>query len=121
MFFNNNIVELTTENTFFRKVLATTDRTQLVLMNIAVGSEIGQERHSGDQILVFVAGEGVAIINGEELPVASGYCVIVPAGSLHNFKNTGKDDLKLYTIYAPPQHTQGEVATTKEYADRKAE
>ncbi|MBA3751393.1 cupin domain-containing protein [Candidatus Dependentiae bacterium] len=116
LFFNENIVELARLNTFFRKVIATTERTQIVLMNIEINSEIGEERHEADQIVFFVSGEGKAIINGEESPVFPGHCVIVPAGSLHNFKNTGKEDLKLYTLYAPPQHPHGEIDKTEESA-----
>ena len=119
MFFNKNIVELTLSNTLFRKVLFTTERTQLVMMSIAVDSEIGEERHAADQILLFVAGEGLAFVNGEESRVAPGHCVIVPAGSLHNFKNTGTEELQLYTLYAPPQHASGEIDTTKDEAEKK--
>ncbi len=100
-------------------MLVTTERTQLVLMSIEVGSEIGEERHAADQILFFVEGEGTAFINGEESPVFAGHCVVVPAGSLHNFTNKGKDPLKLFTLYAPPQHEQGEMDPTKYDAEKK--
>jgi mannose-6-phosphate isomerase-like protein (cupin superfamily) len=117
MAFNKDVIKLAKENTNFREVLFTTERTQLVLMSIEPGGEIGEESHkAADQILVFVEGEGQAILNGVASPLKPGYCVVVPAGTKHNFKNTGQTALKLFTLYAPPQHKPGTIHKTKQDA-----
>ena len=77
-------------------------------MTLASGEEIGEETHEGDQILFFVEGEGEAILEGESSPVRSGDYVFVPAGTLHNFVNTGGGPLRLLTTYAP-EHPHGTV------------
>lgn len=115
--FTTDIINRALKNTYFREVLYTTERTQLVLMSIPTGEEIGQETHNGDQIFIFVAGEGKAILNGKKVDVHAGDSVVVPAGTQHNFINTGTTDLKLYTIYAPAQHTPGTVHKTKKEAE----
>lgn len=113
MQFNKNIFELAQKNTFFRKELVTGKYSQVVLMSVPVGGEIGMEQHKVDQTLVFVDGEGQAIINGEISAVHAQHLVFVPAGAQHNFKNTGTKELKLFTLYAPPEHKPGTVAKTK--------
>jgi mannose-6-phosphate isomerase-like protein (cupin superfamily) len=113
MVFNKNIFELAQQNRFFRKEIVTAQHSQVVLMSIPVGGEIGMERHKVDQILIFVAGHGQAIINGEVSDVYEHHLAFVPAGTDHNFKNTGTDELKLFTIYAPPQHKPGTVEENK--------
>ena len=118
MAFQTNLKELAKENIFFRKVVYTGKYSQLVLMSIPVGGEIGEETHpTVDQILFFVEGEGEAILEGKASPVEEHGVVFVPAGTLHNFKNTGDEDLKLYTVYSPPQHPDGTVHKTKEEAE----
>lgn len=118
MAFNEDIARLATENAFFRKVLATGEHTQVVLMSIPPGGEIGEEVHGEvDQVLVFVAGNGEAIIEQERSAVAPGRLVFVPAGTRHNFVNAGTGDLKLYTVYGPPEHAPGTVHETKAEAD----
>jgi mannose-6-phosphate isomerase-like protein (cupin superfamily) len=102
----------------FRRVLWTGEHTQLVIMTIPPGSEIGEETHDhNDQILSFVSGVGKAVIEGEEREVTQGDIVVVPAGTLHNFVNTGPNPLVLYTVYGPPEHEDGTVHATKEEAD----
>lgn len=113
MTFNQNIVELCKINTFFRKEVITGPHSQVVLMSIKPGQDIGQEIHKVDQTLVFVQGTGEAIINGQKSAIAANHLVFVPAGTQHNFINTGKNDLKLYTIYAPAQHKPGTVEQEK--------
>jgi mannose-6-phosphate isomerase-like protein (cupin superfamily) len=113
MVFHKNIFELVKHNIFFRKELVTGKYSQVVLMSIPVGGEIGIEEHKVDQTLVFVAGQGQAIANGETSDVHPGYLVFVPAGIRHNFKNTGPDELKLFTLYAPPEHEVGTLEKTK--------
>lgn len=117
-----NIEEKAKENTFFRHVLETGDYSQVVLMSIAPGGEIGEEIHKDtDQILYLVDGEGKAVINGDEQPFKKSDLILVKAGTKHNFINTGKEDLKIITIYAPPHHAGGTIHKTKEEADKAVE
>lgn len=102
----------------FRRVLWTGRHSQLVIMTIPAGGEIGEEIHDGiDQILSFVSGTGEALVGGEKKEVAQGDLVVVPSGTRHNFRNTGANPLVLYTVYAPPEHADGVVHATKEEAD----
>jgi mannose-6-phosphate isomerase-like protein (cupin superfamily) len=102
----------------FRRVLWTGEHTQLVVMTIPPGGEIGEEVHEGtDQILTFVSGTGEATVSGQKRSVAQGDLVVVPAGRKHNFVNTGENPLILYTVYGPPEHADGAVHRTKEEAD----
>jgi mannose-6-phosphate isomerase-like protein (cupin superfamily) len=106
----------------FRRVLWTGEHSQLVIMTIQPGGEIGEETHpDNDQILSFVSGSGKAVIEGEEQFVAAGDIVAVPAGTRHNFVNVGPNPLVLYTIYGPAHHAEGAVHATKEEADAKEE
>jgi len=112
--FNEDIVKRAKANSYFREVLATGPHSQVVVMSIPPGGDIGSEVHPDiDQVLVFVQGEGQAILNGEKSVVAADRLVLVPAGTRHNFVNTGKTDLRLYTIYAPPEHAPGTIHKTK--------
>lgn len=114
----NEVTVLAEENENFRQVLFTTELSQLVVMAIPAGEEIGEETHEGiDQVLVFVSGEGRAVIEGESLSVRAGSLVVVPAGTRHNFIATGEEPLKLYTVYTPPEHPDGTLHRTKEEAD----
>ena len=118
MALNVDIVAATKANAFFRSVLSTGTHAQVVVMSIPPGGEIGEEVHAGvDQVLAFVEGEGVAILEGEETAVGPDRLVHVPAGTRHNFVNRGSGDLRLYTVYAPPQHAPGTVHRTKADAD----
>lgn len=103
-FFNEEIVELTLKNTFFRKEIFTGNHSQIVLMSLPPGQEIGKEIHRVDQILFFVDGQGVAILNDTTSEVFPYHMVFVPSGVEHNFKNTGPRDMKICTIYAPAEH-----------------
>ncbi|MFK3979979.1 cupin domain-containing protein [Micromonospora sp. NPDC050397] len=106
----------------FRRVLWTGTHTQLVIMTIPAGGEIGEEVHEGtDQILTFVSGTGEARIAGETKAVAQGDLVVVPAGTKHNFVNTGPNPLVLYTVYGPPEHADQAIHRTKEEADEAEE
>jgi len=108
----------TKKNTDFRRVLYTGKHSQLVLMSIKPGEEIGEETHENvDQFFRFEEGEGKVIIDGVEHRVKDGNGVIVPAGARHNVINTSKlANLKLYTIYSPPEHQDGIVRHTKKEA-----
>lgn len=102
----------------FRRVLWTGEHAQLVIMTIPPGEEIGEEVHEdNDQLLTFVSGAGSAIVAGESREVAQGDLVAVPAGTVHNFVNTGPNPLVLYTVYGPSHHPDGTVHATKEEAD----
>ncbi len=102
----------------FRRVIWTGEHTQLVIMTIQPGGEIGLETHEeNDQILIFVSGVAEARVGGETRSVASGDLVVVPAGTEHNFVNTGANPLVLFTVYGPPDHADGVVHATKDEAD----
>jgi mannose-6-phosphate isomerase-like protein (cupin superfamily) len=112
------IATVAEESPDFRRVLWTGEHTQLVIMTIPPGGEIGEEVHEDtDQILTFVSGTGEATVSGEKRKVAQGDLVVVPAGRKHNFVNTGENPLILYTVYGPPEHADGAVHATKEEAD----
>lgn len=116
--FVGNIEELTLNNDNFRQVLFTGSHSQLVVMNLLPGEEIGLETHSDvDQFFRFEKGQGKVVINGQEKPVSDGSAVVVPAGAEHNVVNTSlTDPLKLYTIYSPAEHKDGVVHKTKSEA-----
>jgi mannose-6-phosphate isomerase-like protein (cupin superfamily) len=116
--FNEDILARAKRNTFFREVVSTGPHAQVVVMSIPPGGEIGEETHHDvDQVLVFVEGEGVAVLEGQRSALTPGFFVHVPAGTRHNFVNEGAVDLKLYTVYAPPQHAPGTIHRTKVEAD----
>ena len=122
MSFDQDIVARATSNTNFREVLSTGPHAQVVVMAIPVGGEIGEEVHEDvDQVLVCVEGDGIAVLAGERSPFRPGHLVHVPAGTRHNLVNAGSSDLKLYTVYAPPQHAVGTVHRTKAEADASEE
>jgi mannose-6-phosphate isomerase-like protein (cupin superfamily) len=114
----SNIEDLTEGNDNFRKVLYTSKYSQLVLMSLKPGEEIGEEVHQDiDQFFRFESGEGKVVIDGVEHAVKDDFAVIVPAGANHNVVNTSSDKpLKLYTIYSPPEHKDGIIHQTKEEA-----
>ena len=121
--FSTNIEQATADNTDFRRVLYTGKHTQLVLMTLPVGEEIGSEVHAdNDQFFRFESGNGKVVIDDNEYQVSDGSAVIVPAGSQHNVINTSEDSpLKLYTLYSPPHHKDGIVRATRQEADANDE
>ena len=110
-----NIEEKTVDNNFFREVLFTAQRVQLVVMSLRPGEEIGLETHDdGDQFIRVEAGKGIAILDGEEHDLKDGSAVVIPAGVQHNIiNNSPQQPLKLYTIYSPPEHPDGTVNKDK--------
>lgn len=108
-YFSAPIANLAKENTNYRQVLYTTKKSQLTLMAIASNDEIPTEIHDVDQIFVIVEGQGEAIIDGTITPLSPEALLIVPAGTEHTIKNSSSTPLKLYTIYAPPEHPAGSV------------
>jgi mannose-6-phosphate isomerase-like protein (cupin superfamily) len=103
----------------FRKVLFTGLYSQVVLMTIPVGGDIGDEVHTVDQALTFTSGIGKATINGKDQDVKAGDLMVVPAGTQHQFVNTGPNPLILYTIYSPAEHNSTTVHHTKEQGDKE--
>ena len=117
-----DIEKASKENKCFRKVLYTAKSSQLVLMSLKPGEDIGEEVHDLDQFLRCEAGEGKAVLNGKEYPVHDGVAVVVPAGAKHNIINTSKNEaLKLYTLYSPPNHRDGTIHATKQETEHNEE
>jgi mannose-6-phosphate isomerase-like protein (cupin superfamily) len=112
--FITDIEKATLENTDYRRVLYTAQNSQLVLMNIKPGDEIGLETHELDQFIRIEQGEAKAILNEVEHELKDDFAVIIPGGTAHNIINTGQEDLKLYSIYSPPEHKDGTIHKTKE-------
>ncbi|HWH16365.1 MAG TPA: cupin domain-containing protein [Candidatus Paceibacterota bacterium] len=109
-----NLAEAALENDTYRRVLHTGEHLQLVLMCLAPGQDIGEEVHPIDQFIRVEEGQGVAIAEGKETPLSDGSAVFVPAGVRHNIRNVSESDsLRLYTLYAPPNHPPGLLQQTK--------
>lgn len=120
--FRTNIVKETATNENFRRVLFTGKKSQLVVMSIPPDGEIGEETHAHvEQTLYFQTGNGEGMLDGETFPIGPGDVVVVTPGTRHNFKNTGAEPLKVATVYAPPNHIDGRVHTTKADADADVE
>lgn len=120
--FVKNIEELTEENSDFRRVLYTSKHLQLVLMSLKPGEQIGEEVHADhDQFFRIEKGHGEAWIDGKRSKIKGDDAIIVPAGAKHNVINTGDEPLKLYTLYAPPQHRDGVVRKTRALAEGSEE
>lgn len=100
------------ENDDFRRVLYTARHCQLVLMALKPAEEIGTEVHELDQFFRVEEGTGEAVLDGVRTKIQAGFAVLVPAGAKHNIINTGAVPLKLYTLYAPPNHRDGVVHRT---------
>ena len=113
MTYVKNLEKDTVENDNFRKVLNTTEKSQLVVMSLLPGEDIGEEVHDVDQFIRLEEGEGKAVLNGEEFDIEDDWAIVVPAGARHNIINTGDKEMKLYTIYTPPEHKDGTVHPTK--------
>lgn len=117
-YFADNIEKLTEENTAFRKVLFTGVHSQLVLMTLQSGEEIGLETHDGhDQFIRIEEGTARFHIAGEEIEGGDGFAVVIPSGAAHNVTNVSEGELKLYTIYSPSEHPEGTIHQTKAEAD----
>jgi len=112
-----NYVEVARRNDAFRRTIVTGEHSQVVVMAIQPGDDIGEETHDGDQILLFVEGEGRAVLDGQSEPIRAGDLVFVPARTLHNFVNAGPEPLRLVTVYAPAEHPDGTVHETRADAE----
>jgi mannose-6-phosphate isomerase-like protein (cupin superfamily) len=116
-----DIESIATGNNDFRRVLYTAQNCQLVVMSLKPQEDIGAEVHKLDQFFRVESGRGVAELNGVRTAIQAGYAVIVPAGARHNIINTGSEPLKLYTLYAPPNHRDGVVHHTRADAEADTE
>ena len=117
-----NIEKASLENDNFREVLYTDKNLQLVVMSLKPGEDIGAEVHQLDQFIRCEAGEGKAILDGAEHALSNGFVIVVPAGAMHNIINTSTDkEMKLYTLYAPPNHKDGTIHRTKAEAETDEE
>ena len=109
-----NIEKNTLENRDFRRVLYTAKNSQLVLMNLRGKEDIGEETHTLDQFIRVEAGQGTAILEGVRHQISDGFALVIPAGTKHNVvNNSDTEDLKLYTLYSPPEHRDGTIRPTK--------
>ena len=111
--FINDIENLTVENDNFRKVIYTSEYSQLVVMSLKPGEDIGEEMHGLDQFFRIEEGTGEIIIDKIDYELKPGFGIVVPAGTKHNIKNTSNGYLKLYSIYSPPNHKDGTIHKTK--------
>lgn len=117
-----NIEERSLKNEYFRQVLYTDLRLQLVVMSLKPSEDIGEEVHQLDQFIRVERGEGKAVLDGAESVLSDGSVVIIPAGVRHNIVNTSSTNpLKLYTLYAPPNHKDGTIHKTKAEAEAAEE
>jgi mannose-6-phosphate isomerase-like protein (cupin superfamily) len=113
-----NIEDATKENENFRKVLFTAPNSQLVVMSLKPGEEIGMEVHNLDQFIRIEKGKGKAVLDGEEYEIEDDWAIVIPAGTNHNIINTDVDDeMKLYTVYSPANHPDGTIHATKADAE----
>lgn len=115
--FVQDIEKLAIGNDAFRRVLYTARHCQLVVMALKPKEEIGAEVHKLDQFFRVEEGSGDAILDGVRTAIGAGFAVLVPAGTNHNIINTGSVPLKLYTLYAPPNHRDGVVHQTRDDAE----
>ncbi|MHB1354465.1 MAG: cupin domain-containing protein [Anaerolineae bacterium] len=116
-----NIEHIAIKNKDFRQVLYTAKNCQLVVMSLNPGEEIGAEVHTLDQFFRVEEGSGKVVLDGVRTSISAGFAVIVPAGANHNIINTGNVPLKLYTLYAPPNHRDGVIHRTPADAEADTE
>lgn len=119
--FVRDIEGLSIENEHFRQVLYTAKNCQLVVMALQPGEEIGAEVHELDQFFRVEEGSGEAVLDGVRTAIQAGFAVLVPAGTKHNIVNTSEAPLKLYTLYAPPNHRDGVIHHTRADAEADTE
>jgi mannose-6-phosphate isomerase-like protein (cupin superfamily) len=119
--FVQDIEMLAVRNDDFRQVLYTARHCQLVVMALKPKEEIGAEVHTLDQFFRVEEGTGEAVLDGVRTPIQAEFAIIVPAGATHNIINTGSSPLKLYTLYAPPNHRDGVVHHTRAEAEADTE
>ena len=119
--FVQDIEKIALKNEEFRRVLYTAKNCQLVVMALKPHEAIGAEVHQLDQFFRVEEGMGEAMINGVHTAIHAGFAIVVPAGARHNIINTGTEPLRLYTLYAPPNHRDGVVHHTRADAEADTE
>ena len=119
--FNKDMIDLATKNKNFQKEVYYDENCQIVLMSIEPGDDIGEETHDADQTTFFVSGEGQAVVDGSRTKVVANRMIVIPKGAKHNIINKGDDDLKIFTVYAPPAEDEGVSFKTKEEAEAAEE
>jgi mannose-6-phosphate isomerase-like protein (cupin superfamily) len=119
--FVKNIEAIAVKNEDFRQVLYTAKNCQLVIMSLKPKEEIGMEVHKLDQFFRVEEGTGEAVLDGIHTKISAGFAVLVPAGTNHSIVNTGSSSLKLYTLYAPPNHRDGVIHHTRAEAEKDKE
>lgn len=117
--FVTNIEKDTLENDNFRKVLYTSNYSQLVVMSLEPGQDIGEEVHGLDQFIRIEQGKGKAVLNDVEYELEDDFAVVIPAGVKHNIINESDEKMKLYSIYSPPEHEDGTIHPTKDEAEEE--
>jgi mannose-6-phosphate isomerase-like protein (cupin superfamily) len=117
--YHTDIEKKSLENEYFREVLFTGPHSQLVVMALKPGEDIGLETHGGtDQFIRVESGQGRAVLDGQEYQLEDGSAIVIPAGTEHNVLNTSSTEaLKLYTLYTPPEHPDGTIHKTKAEAE----
>ena len=116
-----NIEKETLNNTNFRKVLFTANNSQLVVMSLKPGEDIGEEIHTLDQFIRIEKGNGKVVLDGKESEISDGYAVVIPAGVKHNIINNNDEEMKIYTVYSPPEHKDSAIYATKQDAEQQEE
>ncbi len=117
---STDLIDVVLSNEFFRSVVETGLHEQVVVMTLKAGEDIGEEVHPAtDQVFIFIAGEGEAVLDGQSRTFDEGDLVFVRAGTRHNIINRGAKELRLITIYAPPEHAPGTIHRTKAEAERE--
>ncbi|MEN9405687.1 MAG: hypothetical protein RLY47_646 [Candidatus Parcubacteria bacterium] len=119
--YTTNIEQLSLDNDNFRKVIYTDKNSQLVLMSLLPGEDIGEEVHDVDQFFRVEKGSGSAVLNGISHDITDGSAIVIPAGTKHNIINGDSSSMKLYTLYMPPHHRDGVVHATKAEAEASEE
>jgi len=112
----DNIEKAAMDNSNFRKVLYTAKNCQLVVMSLKPGEDIGSEVHNLDQFIRIEKGNGKSVLDGVEHQISDGFAVLIPAGTKHNIINGTSGEMKIYTLYAPPNHLDGTIHKTKQDA-----
>ena len=108
-----DIENLVIDNNNFREVLFTNDHSQVVIMSISPGENIGSEVHTTDQIIFILEGSGIAVVNGININISDGFVINIPKGNKHDIINTGQKSMKLYTVYSPPNEPPGLIQKNK--------
>lgn len=119
--FNQDIIKTVTSNKKWQQELYLDKQCQIVMMSIPPGEDIGEETHKADQTTFFVVGSGSAELDGKKTNVMPNHLLVIPKGTKHNITNTGKEDMKLYTVYSPPAEDPGVSHGTKEEAEAAEE